>query len=229
MGVYRFKALARPQAACPSGAPPAFPPSLSAAPGAAVVSRAPAAPAIQVRPASPGAVPPGTVPPGAVPSGAAMPGPRSRVARFPRRAPLAANQPLGCGPVLALSVNAGQGHVGELADAVARRVAGGGPVGTVIVQLEAVEDLDGHVCSDLQALHTHLAALGVRLRLVVPSPVVLRRCGEAGLAGDLGADAIHQSLRCARLAAHASQPGPGLVTSHVRAALTCPAEPLRLM
>jgi anti-anti-sigma regulatory factor len=220
MGVSRFKALARPQAGCRSGAPPAFPPSLSAAPEAAVVSPAPEAPAIQIRPA-----PPGTVAPGA-----AMPWPRRRrMVRFPRRTPLAANQPLGCGPVLALSVNVGQGDVGELAAAVARRVASGGQVGTVIVQLEAVEDLDGHVCSDLQALHTHLAALGVRLRLVVPSPVVLRRCGEAGLADDLGADAIHLSLRCARLAAHASQPGPGLITSPVRAALTCPAEPLPLM
>jgi hypothetical protein len=57
---------------------------------------------------------------------------------------------------------------------------------------------------------------------------VRNRLREAGLTQRLGPEAIHPSLRAAVLASYAALPGPGLVTTDVRAALTEPAESLSL-
>jgi MFS superfamily sulfate permease-like transporter len=131
-------------------------------------------------------------------------------------------------PVLGLTSTLQPGDAGLLTDSVLARVRGGGfQVGTVVLDLTTADDIDADGCTALHALHDGLRSIGTQLR-VVAHATVRNRLREAGLTQRLGPEAIHPSLRAAVLASYAALPGPGLVTTDVRAALTEPAESLSL-
>jgi anti-anti-sigma regulatory factor len=130
-------------------------------------------------------------------------------------------------PVLGLTSTLQPGEAGLLTDRVLARVLGGGQVGTVVLDLTTADDIDADGCTALHALHESLRSIGTQLR-VVAHGAVRDRLRAAGLTQRLGRGAIHPSLRAAVLASYAALPGPGLVTTDVRAALTEPAESLRL-
>lgn len=120
------------------------------------------------------------------------------------------------------------GEAGMLTDSVLAWVLGRGcEVGTVVLDLTTTDDIDADGCAALQALHDRLRSIGTRLR-VVARGTVPDRLREAGLTRNLGTEAIHPSMRAAVLASYAALPGPGLVTTDVRAALAEPAESLSL-
>lgn len=129
-------------------------------------------------------------------------------------------------PVLALSSALEPGRAADLTDAVLARVSERGGATTVILDLGDTDDLDEWCCAALRGLHDRLHCLGTRFRLVAACEQVREQCAQQGLTDLLGSDALHRNLRTAVLAAYASLPGPGLVTTEVRAAMAAPAEPL---
>jgi hypothetical protein len=177
--------------------------------------------------------PPARWPPGR------WPGPRSPVLAMPQAPELertagpepkaAPEFPAGRHvPVLGLTSALQPGEAGLLTDSVLARVLGGGcQVGTVVLDLTTADDIDADGCTALHALHDSLRSIGTQLRLVAHG-AVRDRLREAGLTQRLGPGAIHPSLRAAVLASYAALPGPGLVTTDVRAALMEPGESLRL-
>jgi hypothetical protein len=127
---------------------------------------------------------------------------------------------------LCLAATVGPRQFGDLASAVlARTAAGPGPqAGTVVLVLVLDGDIDAGWPEALGLLGQRLSALGTCLRLVITPQGAARQ-----LRGEASASlAIHPNLRSAMLAAYAARLGPGLVTAQVRAALSAPAEPLRL-
>jgi anti-anti-sigma regulatory factor len=118
---------------------------------------------------------------------------------------------------------------GLLADAVLARVmACGSEVGTVVLDLGAGTGIDAYGCAALGALAGQLAADGTGLRLAASSAQAWQLFQQTGLTGRLGATAIHRSPRAAVLASYAALPGPGLVTPEVAAALVAVADQVRL-
>jgi hypothetical protein len=110
--------------------------------------------------------------------------------------------------------------------ALDRVLSAGAPVDTVILDLTGATGIEDDDCASLCWLHERLQPLGARLWLAaIPRPLA-DRFREHGVTGVLGAGAIHPSRRAAVLAAFAALPGPGLVTSQVRAALMVPPEAL---
>ncbi len=109
---------------------------------------------------------------------------------------------------------------------LARVLAGGRLAGTVALVLGPGTDLDADAGAALRIVADQLATAGVRLRLATSCTRVRQQLADAGLARRLGESAIHPSLRSAVLAVYAGQPGPGLVTPEVRAAMLKPAEPV---
>jgi anti-anti-sigma regulatory factor len=167
---------------------------------------------------------------------ARWPGPRSPVLAMPRAPELertaapepAPEYPRRHVPVLRLTSTLQPGEAGLLADSVLARVVGGGcEVGTVVLDLTTADDIGTDGCTALHALHDSLRSVGTQLR-VVARGAVRDRLREAGLTQRLAPGAIHPSLRAAVLASYAALPGPGLVTTDVRAALAEPAESLSL-
>lgn len=111
---------------------------------------------------------------------------------------------------------------------LARVLACGRDVGTVVLDLGPGTEIEAESCAALHALHDCLRRLGTRLRLAAASAQARELFRSTGLTHQLGAGAIHPSLRSAVLATYAELPGPGLVTGDVRAALAKPAHPLAL-
>ncbi len=117
------------------------------------------------------------------------------------------------------------GHGQAVIDAVRGRVllAARPPAATVVLDLSAVEALDGTWCAVLVALNDSLRASGKAGVAGVPGRLV-GELEKVGVGDHIGADAIHSSVRTALLAIHAAMPGPGLVTPQVRAWLAECAE-----
>ncbi len=147
--------------------------------------------------------------------------------RRARAAPKQARAQLACLAV-ASSLDGGQGS--GLADAIVRRVLHCGcPVGTVVLDLGPVTSLDDEACAAILSVHQRLTAIGTRLRLATSARGLLDCLTDAGIAQQLGRDAIHPSFRSAVLATYAALPGPGLVVGQIRDALETEAEFIRLL
>jgi len=108
----------------------------------------------------------------------------------------------------------------------ARPALGERPPATVILDLAGSTGVTEEDCAALCWLHGRLAELGSRLWLAAVPRELAGSLGEHGVTGLLGRSAIHHSTRVAVLAAYAAVPGPGLVTSPVREALTATPEQL---
>lgn len=131
-------------------------------------------------------------------------------------------------PVLRLATTLAAGQGSGLASAVLRRVASGGPVGTVVLALQNTTPIDVDGRDALHGIGGRLAGIGIRLRLAIVSPQV-RRLWAADCRADQAVPLpVHPSLRGAVLACHAMLPGPGLVTGAMRTDLERPAEQLDL-
>jgi hypothetical protein len=116
-------------------------------------------------------------------------------------------------PVLAGSVLA---HIGQSRQRI----------GTVILVLIASADLHPGYAEALCSLRSALRSRGTGLRLVIASREARQELRESERAPSTDALPVHSCLREAVLATYAALPGPGLVTSAVRAALAAPAEPV---
>ncbi|HEY6279561.1 MAG TPA: sodium-independent anion transporter [Streptosporangiaceae bacterium] len=127
--------------------------------------------------------------------------------------------------VLRLQADLSPGTASQLTRAVLARVrACRAGVGTLVLDLGAGTEIDGSGYAALADLGKRLRRLGTGLRVVAASRHARDLLLQPGLAGELGARSIHPTLRAAVLAAYAALPGPGLVTTAMRAALTRPAE-----
>jgi hypothetical protein len=130
---------------------------------------------------------------------------------------------------LGMNISLDDGPGGKLADAVLRRVLGCGcPVGTVVVDLGAVAELDADGCAALLAVHQGLTAIGTQLRLAASARGLLDSLAGTEVLERLGRDAVHPSFRAAVLATYAALPGPGLVMGQVKRALEVQAEFIEL-
>lgn len=156
--------------------------------------------------------------PGTRPGRAAGPAPRSRRTR--RKGAAAAF------PWWAFACPLAPGLGWAAAQALSERAALCGPARTVILDLAGSTGVGEDDCAALGWLHERLHGHGSRLWLAAAPRAVSEQFDENGLTGMLGAAAIHPSRRAAVLAAFAALPGPGLVTSPVREALTAEPEPL---
>lgn len=147
--------------------------------------------------------------------------------RGDRRARAAANARTSAIPCLGMSISLATGRTDRLADTILDRVLScAHPVGTVILDLRTATDIDADSRSALLSLHRLLRSLGTQLRIATASHQLAARLREAGLPEHISPDTIHDSFRSAVLATYAAQPGPGLVTAQIRAALDTPVEPI---
>jgi anti-anti-sigma regulatory factor len=116
-----------------------------------------------------------------------------------------------------------------LVDAVdARLRAAMPPAHAVVLDLSATLAVDDRARAALISLCDLLSASHARLRLVLPEAGARATLSKGGVANAIGLDALHTSVRAAILAAHASLPGPALVTPAMRALLVQPPELLLL-
>jgi hypothetical protein len=102
------------------------------------------------------------------------------------------------------------------------------PPGTVILDLAGSEGVAEDDCAALSWLHEALAGGDARLWLAGPPRPVAELLAGHGVTGWPGGATVFPSHRAAVLALFAALPGPGLVTSDVRAALAVPPQPLPL-
>ncbi len=102
------------------------------------------------------------------------------------------------------------------------------PAGTVVLDLCLTRAIDDDTRRALRRLHRLLAHSQARLRLVHPAAAVRATLTIGGPIDAISPKDVHGSLREALLAAHASLPGPALVTPATRRFLTEPPEPLSL-
>ena len=124
--------------------------------------------------------------------------------------------------VLCLTASVEPGQTDELTGIVLARAAEGGVRGgTVVLALDDAVDAD--CLAALYSLQERLRELGMCLRLAIRPEERhhLRKDATSRLS-------IYHTLRSAVLATYAACLGPGLVTAQVRAALSVPAEPLRV-
>jgi MFS superfamily sulfate permease-like transporter len=116
-----------------------------------------------------------------------------------------------------------------LVQAVSARVREAGPdTRTVVLDLGQTRTIDDDARGALQRLRGLLAHSQAGLRLVHPTAEVRGTLSIDGPSGAIGPEDVHRSLREALLAAHASLPGPALVTPATRRFLTEPPELLSL-
>jgi anti-anti-sigma regulatory factor len=128
-------------------------------------------------------------------------------------------------PVLSLTCALTDGWTNGLDQAVLARLAGFRAVGTVVLDLGSVADLDDGSRQALCELRELLQRRGTDLRLVVTSREA-RKALAAATEHRIGPETVHDCARAAMLAAFAQAPGPGLVDAAIRDALAAPPDPL---
>jgi anti-anti-sigma regulatory factor len=128
-------------------------------------------------------------------------------------------------PVLSLACALTDGWANGLDQAVLARLAGFRTVGTVVLDLGSVADLDDGSRQALCELRELLQRRGTDLRLVVTSREA-RKALAAATEHRIGPETVHDCARAAMLAAFAQAPGPGLVDAAIRDALAAPPDPL---
>lgn len=130
---------------------------------------------------------------------------------------------------LRLSRQLCQATADTLVQAVSARVREAGPdARTVVLDLSQTRAIDNAARGALQRLRGLLAHRQARLRLVHPTAEVRGTLTVDGPLGAISPENVHGSLREAMLVAHASLPGPALVTPATRRFLTEPPELLSL-
>lgn len=116
-----------------------------------------------------------------------------------------------------------------LLDAVSARVQAAMPAAyEVVLDLTDTPAVDDDARAALLSLGDLLIKSHARLRLVLPDAEARAALCDCGTADAIGADALHTSVRAAVLAAHATRPGPALVTPALRMLLENPPEQLLL-
>jgi uncharacterized membrane protein len=131
--------------------------------------------------------------------------------------------------VLPLTVPLSPGQAHGLASAVLARLAlAGKDVWTVVLEVQGAAELDAIGWEELCRLHDQLRRRRTRLTLVIAARQAREELLERSRRVMAGV-AVHHSVRSAVLAAYSELPGPGLVTSEIRIAMTAPAEPLSLL
>jgi len=128
-------------------------------------------------------------------------------------------------PVLRLAYTLTDDQVAGLVPGLLARLAGFQRVGTVVLELDGVADLDLGARQALCGLRSLLERRGTDLRLVITSRQARDALATAA-EHRLGPDVVHDCARAAILAAYAQVPGPGLVDSVMRAALAAPPDAL---
>ena len=130
---------------------------------------------------------------------------------------------------LRLTCQLSSGTADDVVQAVIDRVHAAGPSAcTVVLDLRHTRAIDDDARGALQALQDMLAQGQSRLRLAHPAAEARVTLTVDGPLGAISPADVHGSLREALLAAHASLPGPALVTSAIRRLLTEPPELLSL-
>ena len=99
---------------------------------------------------------------------------------------------------------------------------------TIVLDLRHTRAIDDDARRALQTVQDMLAQDQSRLRLAHPAAEARAALTVDGPLGAISPADVHGSLREALLAAHASLPGPALVTSAIRRLLTEPPELLSL-
>lgn len=130
---------------------------------------------------------------------------------------------------LRLTCQLSSGTADDVVQAVIDRVHAAGPSAcTVVLDLRHTRAIDDDARRALQALQDMLTQSQSRLRLAHPAAEARATLTLDGPLGAISRADVHGSLREALLAAHASLPGPALVTSAIRRLLTEPPELLSL-
>jgi len=130
---------------------------------------------------------------------------------------------------LRLTCQLSSGTADDVVQAVIDRVHAAGPSAcTVVLDLRHTRAIGDDARGALQALQDMLAQGQSRLRLAHPAAEARATLTVDGPLGAIRPADVHGSLREALLAAHASLPGPALVTSAIRRLLTEPPELLSL-
>ena len=130
---------------------------------------------------------------------------------------------------LRLTCQLSSGTADDVVQAVINRVHAAWPSAcTIVLDLRHTRAIDDDARRALQALQDMLAQGQSRLRLAHPAAEARAALTVDGPLGAISPADVHGSLREALLAAHASLPGPALVTSAIRRLLTEPPELLSL-
>jgi hypothetical protein len=124
------------------------------------------------------------------------------------------------GRVLRLAGTLGPAQGASLAAAVLERAGRSCGIQDVVLDIRASAQIGAGEQRALCELRDTLARQGITLRLALSSPRSWQQLPA------LARLAVYPSLRAAVLAAYADAPGPGLVTTGIRAQLTLPAEPV---
>ena len=126
---------------------------------------------------------------------------------------------------LRLTCQLSSGTAGDVVQAVINRVHAAWPSAcTIVLDLRHTRDIDDDARRALQTVQDMLAQDQSRLRLAHPAAEARAALTVDGPLGAISPADVHGSLREALLAAHASLPGPALVTSTIRRLLTEPPE-----